>query len=71
MSVTMIVPALGPPAVGVKVTLIVQLFPLAKLVPQVLVCAKSPLAVMLTKLKTALPVLLRMTFRGALAVLTT
>lgn len=66
----MIAPALGPAAVGVKVTLIVQLVPLARLVPQVLVCAKSPLVVMLAMFKTALPVLLRVTFRGALAVLT-
>jgi hypothetical protein len=66
----MIEPALGPPAVGVKVTLMVQLVPLARLVPQVLVCAKFPLVVMLTMFKTALPVLLRVTFRGALVVLT-
>ena len=66
----MIEPAVGPPTVGVKVTLIVQLAPLARLVPQVFFCAKFPLAVMLTMFKTALPVLLRVTFRGALVVLT-
>jgi hypothetical protein len=66
----MIEPALGPPSVGAKVTLIVQLAPFARLVTQVFFCAKSPLVVMLTMFKTALPVLLKVTFRGALVVLT-
>jgi len=43
-------------AVGVKVTLTVQLELAATLVPQLLVCAKSPLAVMLERLAAAVPV---------------
>ena len=50
-----------PLAVGVKVTLRVQLALAATLAPQVLVCEKSPLAVMLVMLRVALPVLLRVT----------
>ena len=50
-----------PLAVGVKVTLIVQLVPAATLEPQLFVCAKSlgfvPVSVMLVRLKAALPVL--------------
>jgi hypothetical protein len=70
LSLTVTAPARGPDAVGVKVTLIVQLAPLARLVPQVFFCAKSPLVVMLAMLKTALPVLLRVTIKGALVVWT-
>jgi len=50
-------PVRVPVAVGVKVTLTTQLVVLAKVVPQLLVCAKSPLAVMLERLAAALPVL--------------
>ena len=42
LSVTVNAPLLGPVALGVKITLIVQLALTAKLEPQVLVCAKSP-----------------------------
>jgi hypothetical protein len=42
---TVSVPVRAPEAVGVKVTLTVQLAPAAIDVPQVLVCAKSPLVV--------------------------
>jgi hypothetical protein len=52
-------PVREPVAVGVKVTLRVQLAPAARLGPQVLVWAKSPLAVMLVIVRVALPVLLR------------
>ena len=45
LSVTVKVPLRVPVAVGVNVTLIVQLAPAATLVPQLLVCAKSPLLV--------------------------
>jgi len=52
-----------PLAVGVKVTLIVQLAPAATLAPQLLVWAKSlglvPTRAMLVRVKAALPVLLR------------
>src|SRR3989442_7368206 len=48
-------PVLKPVAVGVKVALIVQpAVPAATLVPQVFVCAKSPLAAMLAMFHTAL-----------------
>jgi hypothetical protein len=43
--VTVTAPVRAPAAVGVKVTLIVQLAPTARVVPQLFVCAKSPLAV--------------------------
>jgi hypothetical protein len=54
-------PVLVPPAVGLKVTLRVQLAPAATLEPQVLVWEKSPLAVMLVMLRAALPVFLSVT----------
>jgi hypothetical protein len=44
-----------------KVTLRVQLAPAATLEPQVLVWEKSPLAVMLARLRAAFPVLLSVT----------
>jgi hypothetical protein len=54
-----------PLAVGVKVTLMVQLPPAATELPQVLVCAKSPALVpaiaTLLMLKAALPALLKVT----------
>jgi hypothetical protein len=46
LSVTLTVPLRDPVAVGVKVTWIVQLPPAGRLLPQVLVWAKSPLAAM-------------------------
>jgi hypothetical protein len=61
LSVTLRVPLRAPPAVGVNVTLIVQLLPAARLVPQPLVAAKSPLAAMLVMDRAALPVLVRVT----------
>ena len=45
LSVTVKVPVRVPVAVGVKVTLMVQVAPAATLVPQLLVCPKSPLLV--------------------------
>ena len=45
-SVSVSVPVRVPPAVGVKVTLTVQLAPAARLLPQLLLCEKSPLVVM-------------------------
>src|SRR3989442_3765332 len=52
-------PVLKPAAVGVKVALMVQLAPTARLVPQLFVCAKSPLAAMLAMFNTAVPLLVR------------
>src|SRR5216684_1509055 len=56
LSVMVRVPVRVPVAVGVNVTLTVQLVLTARLVPQLLVCAKSPLAVMLATLAAAVPV---------------
>jgi hypothetical protein len=53
-------PVLVPVAVGLKVTLRVQVALAARLEPQVFVWEKSPLAAMLVILTVALPVLLRM-----------
>ena len=61
LSVMVTTPVLVPAAVGLKVTLRVQLAPAATLEPQVLVWEKSPLAMMLVMLSAALPVLLRVT----------
>ena len=61
LSVMVKEPLREPLAVGVKVTLRVQLALAARLEPQVLVWEKSPLTVMLVMLRTALPVLLRVT----------
>jgi hypothetical protein len=54
-------PALLPPAVGMKVTLAVQLAPAAMLDPQELVCEKSPLAVTPVMLRATLPVFVILT----------
>jgi hypothetical protein len=66
LSVNVRVPVLAPAAVGVKVTLTVQLIPPATLPPQVLLPAtpKSPLAAMLVMLSVALPVLATVIPRG-------
>jgi hypothetical protein len=55
------VPLSAPPAVGWKVTLIEQFAPAARLDPQVLVSAKSPVAAMLVIASAAFPVLLSVT----------
>src|SRR5438105_3181398 len=74
-SVTDSVPVRAPKAVGVKVTLIVQLAPAAKvagLVRQalapVLVAAKSPEAAKELIVKAAVPVLVSVTVTGALKI---
>ncbi len=56
LSEMVMLPLRAPPAVGVNVTLIAQLAPAATLAPQLLVCAKSPLAPMLAMLSAAEPV---------------
>jgi hypothetical protein len=54
-------PVLVPVAVGLKVTLMVQLALAARLEPQVLVWEKSPLIVMLLTLRVGLPVFVSVT----------
>jgi hypothetical protein len=61
LSVRVNAPLRAPPAVGLNVTLIVQLLPAARFVPQAFVSAKSPLAAMLVMDRAALPVLVRVT----------
>jgi hypothetical protein len=61
LSVMVTAPVLVPMAVGLKVTLRVQLAATATLEPQVLVWEKSPLTVILVMLRTALPVFLSVT----------
>ena len=61
LSVMVTTPVLVPVAVGLKVTLRVQLAPAATFEPQVLVWEKSPLAVMPVMLRAAFPVLLSVT----------
>jgi hypothetical protein len=61
LSLTVSEPVREPVAVGVKVTLIVHDALAARLVPQVLVSEKSPLAVMLEIASVALAGLLRVT----------
>jgi hypothetical protein len=54
-------PVLVPATVGLKVTLIVQLPPATTLEPQVLVCEKSPLTLMLLMLSVAFPLFVSVT----------
>ena len=61
LSAMVTAPVRVPVAVGLKVTLMVQLAFAATLEPQVLVWEKSPLTVMLVMLRVALPVLLSVT----------
>ena len=61
LSVMVNAPVLVPLAVGLKVTLSVQLALAARLDPQVLVWEKSPLTVTLVILSVTLPVFLRVT----------
>jgi hypothetical protein len=61
LSVMVTAPVLVPAAVGLKVTLRVQLAPAATLEPQVLVWEKSPFTVKLVMRRVALPVFLSVT----------
>jgi hypothetical protein len=61
LSVMVKAPVLVPRAVGLKVTLMVQLALAATLEPQVFVWEKSPLAAMLLMLSVPLPVFLSVT----------
>jgi hypothetical protein len=60
------VPVLVPLCVGVNVTEMVQLLPGETGVGQLLVCAKSPLAVMLATGNGAAPLFVNLTFCGGL-----
>ena len=71
LSLILTEPVRLPIAVGVKVTLMVHLAPPARLLPQLFVCAKSPLVVMLVMLSDTVPVLVRVTGLEALVVPTT
>src|SRR5437879_6046093 len=66
LSPTVTAPARGPIAKGVNVTLIEQLAPPARLVPQLFVCAKSPLAATLDMLSVWSPVLVSVTVCAAM-----
>jgi hypothetical protein len=68
LSVMLSVPVREPVAVGVKVTLIVQVALAATLVPQLLVWAKSPLAAMLEMLNAPVPLLVSVSVCAALVV---
>ena len=70
LSVMVMVPGWLPVAVGVKVTLMVQLAPAATEVPQVLVWAYGALAAMLVRLSVAVPEFVRVTVCAALVVFT-
>jgi len=71
LSLTESVPVRDPIWVGVKVTEIVQLFPPANALPQVFVCEKSPLVMMLVMRSVALPLLLSVAFFALLVAVTT
>ena len=68
LSVMLSVPVSGPVEAGVKVTLMAQLLPAARLEPQVLVSAKLPLAVIELMVSAAVPVFERVTVCAALVV---
>jgi hypothetical protein len=55
LSLIVIVPDRVPDAVGVNVTLTVQLLPAASEPPQLFVCEKSPVATMLERFSAAVP----------------
>jgi hypothetical protein len=52
--------------VGLKVTVIEQLAPATRELPQLLVCAKSPVVLMLVIISVSVPVFVSETFWGAL-----
>lgn len=71
LSLTESVPVRDPIWVGVNVTSILQLFPGANVLPQVLVCAKSPLVVMLVMSSVTLPPLVSVAVFALLVAATT
>jgi len=70
VSVTATVPVIPPAAKGLKVTLMIQLCPTARAMPQLFVCAKLLLAAMEEMLSAAAPVLVIVTDCAALVVVT-
>lgn len=64
----MSVPVRVPPAAGLKVTLMAQCVPAVRLAPQVLVCAKSPLAEIEEMFRVAFPEFVSVTAWLALVV---
>ena len=68
LSVTVKVPVVIPMAMGLKVTAMLHEAPAATLDPQVLVCEKAPLALMLLMLSSAFPVFFSETVWGLLLV---
>jgi hypothetical protein len=68
LSVMVTAPVRVPVAVGVNVTLIVQLPPTATKLPQVFVCPKSPLAAILEMLSDEIPMFVNVTVSAALVV---
>jgi hypothetical protein len=71
LSLMMSVPVRVPAVVGVKVTLMVQVDPTASVLPQVLVCAKSPLMLIPVTVRLAVPELLNVTALAAVVEPTT
>jgi hypothetical protein len=71
LSVNETVPLTLPVVLGVRVTLIVQFAPTARVEPQLLVSAKFALAAILAIVSVAVPELVSVTGRGWLAVPTT
>src|SRR5436309_543626 len=69
LSVMVTAPVRGPVAVGVNVRVMAQFAPAARDAPQVLVCAKSPVAAMPVMVRAALTVFASATLFGALVVL--
>jgi hypothetical protein len=61
VSVTVSAPDLVPTCVGVKVTLIAQVLPAARVDVQVLVCEKSPVTLMLLMVIAELSVFFKVT----------
>ena len=68
MSEAVKTPVSVPLAAGLKVTLMVQEPPTAKIMPQVWVWEKSPLIAMPEMIRVAVPVFLRVTLCGLLLV---
>src|SRR5436305_136269 len=69
LSVIVTAPVRVPVAVGVNVRLMAQFAPAASDVPQVVVCAKSPMAAMPVMVRAVLPVFESVTVCAALVVL--
>lgn len=69
-SVTVMVPIRAPMTVGVKVTSMAQFAPAATALPQVFVCAKSPVISMLVMAKAASPAFVSVMVSGVLVAAT-